>query len=274
MHLVILAGGTGKRLEPLTSEDNPKQLIKVLDSPSGEKESMLERTIRMLADAGLPGDDGSLSVITNNNQAESVKSQIGDNAEIILEPDSRNTYPAVLLASSYLIDKKGVGIDDSIVILPVDTYANDDFYKLVGQMDKAVKEHSNSIILIGTKAFIVSEDFGYIVPDKRHDDHADAVLITEFKEKPGTEKALGLIMNGALWNCGVFGFSAGFIKNYMEDNEIPTLFDDLAAGFTTLPKINFDREVVEKADEVRTLLYEGEWRDLGTKEALDSIINP
>lgn len=264
MELVLLSGGSGKRLWPLSNDSRSKQFLKILDSKSGELESMVQRVWRQLASAGL---EKSSTVTTSKAQVEIIHSQLGSDIPLIIEPERRDTFPAIALAATYLYHKKAVSLDEIVIVLPVDTYVEDAFFLKIKRIAEIVRNSNADITLLGVTPTYPSEKYGYIVPEVAclHDDYME---ISHFKEKPNVEEAQKLIGNNALWNCGIFAFKLEYILGLLTDNGLPTQYDELLRDYNKLPQISFDYEVVEKAKRIVATAYDGYWKDLGTWNTL------
>ena len=263
MHLILLSGGSGKRLWPLSNDVKSKQFLKVLPGPNGKHESMVQRVYRQMQEVG--GWD-SITVAAGISQKDQLGLQLGEEVNIVIEPERRDTFPAIALACSYLHSEKGAGLDESIAVLPVDPFVELDYFKNISRFDELIKKNPKGLVLMGAAPTIPSEKYGYIVP-KTKDDISE---VEYFKEKPDTETAQILIEKGALWNCGVFGLKIGYIAEILKEKyEIEKLdYKTMLASFASLTKTSFDYEVVERADKITVLRYEGQWKDLGTWETL------
>ena len=122
MNLILLSGGSGKRLWPLSNDIRSKQFLKILKSPTGEYESMVQRVYRQIKTA-IPGAE--ITITTGKRQVSSIVNQLGDKVSVCVEPTRRDTFPAIALATAYLASEKGVGPDEPVVVCPVDPYADD-----------------------------------------------------------------------------------------------------------------------------------------------------
>lgn len=126
MKLVLLSGGSGKRLWPLSNDTRSKQFLKVLESKEGQNESMVQRVWSQIEAVGL----GKSTVIaTSKTQRDMIHSQVGTDIPLIIEPERRDTFPAIALAAAYLHSEEKVSEDEVVVVLPVDPYVNDAFLK-------------------------------------------------------------------------------------------------------------------------------------------------
>jgi len=262
MKLILLSGGSGKRLWPLSNDTRSKQFLRVLESHSEQKVSMVQRVWGQLEEVGLAKDS---AIATSKMQREMIYSQLGLDVTIITEPERRDTFPAIALAASYLHSVKSISEDEVVVVLPVDPYVESDFFQRVKDLEKLINDTDTDLALIGVQPTYPSSKYGYIVPNKKKDSYLE---VSHFIEKPTEEKAKALIEENALWNCGVFAFKLGYLLKIIKEKNFPLDFKLLNSQYNKLPKISFDYEVVEKAQNIVSLPYEGYWKDLGTWNTL------
>ena len=261
MNIILLSGGSGKRLWPLSNDNLSKQFLRLLENPNGDKESMVQRVFRQLNEVNI---SGNIVIATGKSQLDSIKSQL-DNIDVVTEPERRNTYPAILLACAYLKYKKNVKEDEPIIVIPVDPYTDNSFFETLINMEKTVNEGRSDLTLMGIKPNEPSEKYGYIICDNSEN---NIKKVVKFQEKPSEEKAKELLKQGAYWNAGVFGFKLGYIMNIINKNIDANSFEDVYNKFSELKKDSFDYEVVEKASSINMIPYDGSWKDLGTWDAL------
>lgn len=264
MKLVLLSGGSGKRLWPLSNDTRSKQFLQVLEGKNGEKQSMVQRVWGQLENVGLAKE---ALIATSKLQREMIQMQLGLDVRHIVEPERRDTFPAIALAAAYLYSVDHVSLDEVITVLPVDPFVEDDFFESLKELDSIFDKTDADIALIGVQPTYPSEKYGYIVP-KENDDSESIYIVKHFVEKPSEEEAKQLIEHHALWNCGVFAFKLKYIIQLLQSRHIPTQFDELYEQYSTLPKISFDYEIVEKAKNIVVLPYDGAWKDLGTWNTL------
>lgn len=273
MHLILLSGGSGKRLWPLSNDIRAKQFLKLLENPFGNKESMVQRVWRQLNDDRIKDLWKSITIAASESQQEQLKIQLNQKFDIVTEPERRDTFPAIALACSFLYSEKDVNLEDNVIILPIDPYVEIDyFYKLLTIKQELEKTHAD-LILLGTRPLFPSEKYGYIVPEDSLKSES-LFRITKFVEKPKKEVAELLIKQNALWNCGVFGMQLKYILNMLKEKY---QFHDInyhyvKEHFCNLPQNSFDYEVVEQAHNIRALEYVGPWKDLGTWETITEEI--
>lgn len=264
MRLVLLSGGSGKRLWPLSNDTRSKQFLKVLEGKRVEKESMVQRVWGQLETVGLA--DSSV-IATSKMQRDMINRQLGMGVPLIIEPERRDTFPAIALATSYLYSIQNVSEDEVVVVLPVDPYVEDGFFEKVKELENVLLDSNADMALVGVRPTYPSSKYGYIVPKGKVTDDS-YFIVNHFTEKPSEEKAQTLIEMNALWNCGVFAFKLKYIIDILLEKELPLHYDKLSIQYNNLPKISFDYEVVEKANHIVALPYDGYWKDLGTWNTL------
>ncbi|GIO04839.1 mannose-1-phosphate guanylyltransferase [Brevibacillus reuszeri] len=265
MKLVLLSGGSGKRLWPLSNDVRSKQFLKLIESPNGGLESMVQRMWRQLASNQCLD---MTFISTSQSQVDLIYSQLGMNVPLILEPQKRDTFPAIALVASYLHTVKKLGRDEIITVMPVDSFVEDHFFQKLKQLEKVIEASGADLALMGVKPTYPSTKYGYIVPEPVIDESMLYQKVARFTEKPTEEQARVLLSEQALWNCGVFAFRLGYLLKEMNKRNVPIDHDQLLQTYSELPKISFDYEVVEKAKHVVVVPYAGDWKDLGTWNTL------
>ncbi|UUZ93057.1 mannose-1-phosphate guanylyltransferase [Paenibacillus sp. P25] len=265
MKLVLLSGGSGKRLWPLSNDSRSKQFLKVLRSEEGTLESMVQRVWRRL---GSTGFGRNAYIATGKAQVDMIQSQVGMEAPIIIEPERRDTFPAIALAATYLYSMEGVSLNEVVAVLPVDPYVENHFFNRIKQMEAVIHESGADLALMGVRPTYPSEKYGYIVPSETTDESSNYVNVSHFSEKPQEDKAKALIEQNALWNCGVFAFKLDYLISLLADKGLPIQYEAMLKQYDKLPKISFDYEVVEKAAKIVAIPYDGYWKDLGTWNTL------
>lgn len=271
MKLVLLSGGSGKRLWPLSNHFRSKQFLKTLKNSSNQWESMLQRVWRQLSFNQLID---STFISTSRTQVDMIQSQLGNNVPLIIEPERRDTFPAISLAGSYLYSKLAVDLHEVITVMPVDPYVENEFFDKVKELEGVIRQSDAEIALIGANPTYPSEKYGYIIPLKEKTKSKQPFArVDYFKEKPTEQQAELLIQQNALWNCGVFSFKLGYLIKLLEKKGHPLDYDELVQQYDKLPEISFDYEIVEKADRIVVLPYDGYWSDLGTWNTLTEDIH-
>lgn len=261
MNIILLSGGSGQRLWPLSNNVRSKQFIKLFKNSNGEYESMMQRVVRQIREVD---PDAALTIATSHDQVSSILSQVGEDASISVEPSRRDTYPAILLAASYLYDACGVSRDEAVVVCPVDSYVDTGFFKSISRLSEYASKGESKLVLMGIKPTFPTSKYGYIVPE----DNKDISRVKQFVEKPGEKKAAMLIEEGALWNGGLFAFKLGYVLDMLENEIGVTDYAGVSGKYEELRKISFDYAVAEVEESRAVMSYDGEWKDLGTWNTL------
>lgn len=265
MRIVLLSGGSGKRLWPLSNEKRSKQFLKVLENEERELVSMVQRVWGQLEKSGLAETS---YIATSKTQIEIMQTQIAPDVPLIIEPQRRDTFPAIALAATYLYSMSNVGLDEVICILPVDPYVENHFFDTVKKLEGILNQSKADLALIGVKPTYPSSKYGYIVPAEDYVENLNYRRVSHFREKPLEEEAVNLISQYASWNCGVFAFKLKYLIQFLQTKGLPIQYEELEKQYHQLPMISFDYEVVEKADSIVVVSYDGYWKDLGTWNTL------
>lgn len=265
MQLVLLSGGSGKRLWPLSNNARSKQFLPLLEKEDGTMESMVQRVVRQVREAHLTDD---ITLATNASQLDIIINQLGDSVSVVTEPERRDTFPAIALASGYLKLKKGCTDDEVVVIMPCDPFTEAGYFETIGRMVRCVEADVAELVLMGITPTYPSEKYGYVVPVTDNLMAEGSMAVSKFTEKPNVERAKELLGMGALWNGGVFAFRLGYMMEIAQRYVKADSFEEMRSRYSEFPKISFDYEVAEKADSVAVLPYSGQWKDLGTWNTL------
>ena len=261
MNIVLLSGGSGKRLWPLSNDVRSKQFIKIFRTEDGNYESMVQRVCRQIRKAD---PSASVTIATSKTQVSSIHNQLGEGVDISVEPCRRDTFPAIALAASYLADVKGIDPREVVVVCPVDPYVEDDYFEALKKLEKLAAEGKSNLVLMGIEPTYPSEKYGYIIPESGE----KIASVSTFKEKPDARTAAEYIQKGVLWNGGVFAFQLQFVLDKAHELMDFTDYHDLFARYDTLRSISFDYAVVEKEEKIRVMRFTGQWKDLGTWNTL------
>lgn len=264
MKIILLSGGSGKRLWPLSNDSRSKQFLKVLRDEHGVQESMVQRVWRQLEASGLSDD---VFVSTSKEQVDMLQNQLGCNVPLIIEPSRRDTFPAISLATITLFQKYKIAENEVLIFLPVDPYVEIEYFEKMKELEEALLASSADIALLGVVPTYPSEKYGYIIP-KQPDENQQFLLVDFFKEKPEAAEAQNLINKNALWNCGVFAFKASKLLGFLADKGYPLDYEEFLAQYNSMQRISFDYMVVEKSEKNCVLVYNGYWKDLGTWNTL------
>ena len=263
MHIVLLSGGSGSRLWPLSNGDRAKQFLKVLRDDKGNPESMVQRTYRKVR-ALVPEAD--VTVATCASQASWLADQVQGDYALAVEPERRDTAPAIMLACAHLAWEQGAEPADIVVVMPIDSFVDDAYYTRLFDLGRAVQSDAAELVLLGVEPTYPSEKYGYIVPEGPA---RGLRRVVRFTEKPGAAIASELISQGALWNCGVFAFRLSHLMSVLSGYYAgDPSYTALRTAYGTLPKNSFDYEVVERASSIAVVPYAGTWKDLGTWNTL------
>lgn len=270
MHLVLLSGGSGKRLWPLSNDARSKQFLKVLKDGDGNPVSMVQRVWQQLTAVGLAD---SAVIATGRAQVDMIHSQLGSDVRVIVEPERRDTFPAIALAAGYLHSKAGAARQDVVMVLPVDPYVEDRFFQRARQLETALLGSGADLALMGVVPSFPSTKYGYIIPELAESSTGAGAgpayrRVRAFREKPDEETARALMEQGALWNCGIFAFRLEFVFDRLREKGFSEDYSELLEQYGELPKISFDYEVVEKTQRIVVVDYDGDWKDLGTWNTL------
>ena len=261
MNIVLLSGGSGKRLWPLSNDIRSKQFIKIFKQEDGTYESMVQRVYRQIKKVDT---DATVTIATSKTQVSAIHNQLGEKVGISVEPCRRDTFPAIALATAYLVDVMHIDPSESVVVCPVDPYVEDSYFEALKELSDEADKGEANLVLMGIEPTYPSEKYGYIIPEST--DHV--ATVQTFKEKPTADVAEQYIAQGALWNGGVFAYKLGYVMNKAHELMDFTDYADLFAKYDTLKKISFDYAVVEHEPKIQVVRFAGTWRDLGTWNTL------
>lgn len=270
MNIVLLSGGSGKRLWPLSNDIRSKQFIKIFKDADGELESMVQRVYRQIKKVD---SDATVTIATSRTQVSAIHNQLGEDVGISVEPARRDTFPAIALATAYLVDVMNIDPEESVVVCPVDPYVNDDYFEALKRLSDQADKGEANLVLMGIEPTYPSEKYGYIIPES--EEQTSSVMT--FKEKPTAEIAQQYIDQGALWNGGVFAYKLKYVLDKAHELMDFVDYQDLYDKYETLNKISFDYAVVEHEDKIQVQRFAGDWKDLGTWNTLteameDSVV--
>ena len=185
MNIVLLSGGSGKRLWPLSNDIRSKQFIKIFRKPESDGESgssenkyesMVQRVYRQIKTVE---PEANITIATSKSQVSAIKNQIGSDVGISVEPCRRDTFPAIALAMAYLHDVKGISEDEAVVVCPVDPYVDNDYFEDVKRLWELANKGTANIVLMGMNPTYPSEKYGYIIPENKD----EVAKVSQFKEK-------------------------------------------------------------------------------------------
>lgn len=265
MKYILLSGGSGKRLWPLSNGVRSKQFLKIFLNSDGNHESMIQRMYRMLCEVD---STSSITIATSKSQVASIHHQLKNAVDICIEPCRRDTFPAIILSAAYLV-KNGASKDDVVVVCPIDPYVNKDYFECLNRIGKEAKEGDTNITLMGITPTFASPKYGYIIPENE----ADISYVKEFKEKPISSIAQEYIKQGGLWNGGVFAFKLGYILGIARDKLGTDDYDEIYKNYESYASISFDYAVVERESKIKVVRFDGQWKDLGTWNTLPDAMS-
>lgn len=279
-HIVIMAGGVGSRLYPLSTPEHPKQFIDLLDCGKTMIQLTAERCLEAVPDA-------LVWVVTSASLVHFVKEQLPfvPSEQILSEPVARNTAPCIAYACRKISRKYP---DSNILVTPADAYVPD-----TAAFSATVREamgftaRSSAIVCIGIKPESPCTQYGYIQAGGERQDGTSIVKVARFKEKPDLETARGYLAEGGFyWNAGIFVWNVSTVEKELRANapqiagkmdELePFLYSDsesdrLAGIFPGCDRISIDYAVMEKSPNVYMAAADWEWSDLGSFEAIEKV---
>lgn len=266
MQIILLSGGSGTRLWPLSNESRSKQFLRILPREnSDELESMVQRIVRQIREADI---DAPITLAISGPQRDPVVSQLGNEVGIVIEPSRRDTFPAISLACEYLAKEKGCSPDETIVVIPCDPFTVAEYFQTIKKMAQASSSHAAELLLMGIHPTYPSSKYDYIVPGEPEGE-SGIMKVREFVARPNPEKAAELIdLKDALWNGGVFVFKLGFMNQVSREFVDAATFSEIEKNFDKYPKVSFDYQVSAKTADTAVIPFSGYWKDLGTWNTL------
>ena len=273
MYGIILAGGSGSRLWPLSRELYPKQLLSL-----NHDKSLLQATFARLNSFI---DAKNIISTTNTKHVANVKRQLQDltqEVKVLSEPLGRNTAPAIAVAVKYVLEQNG---DDVIIVVPSDALINDteSFKSTVEKGAKLAQD--GYIVTFGIQPSYPETGYGYVnISDTPV---YDGYVVDRFVEKPDLETAKEYVKSGKyFWNSGIFMFKASTILKELESycpeiSKVLGSFDFNNSSnidycvFEKMPSISIDYAVMEKSDKIALVKLESDWNDLGSWQSIYDV---
>lgn len=259
MKAVILAGGSGTRLWPLSRANYPKQFLKINSEKSLLQQSV-ERALKHVRD---------VVVLTNQEQYYYTMYQLEDlglnEDSILAESLARNTAPAIALACLRYPE-------ENLLVLPSDHVLDENFFGVAKEVESLAKNH---ILTFGVKPTHPATGYGYIKPGERI---GATYRVERFAEKPSLGEAEEFLKAGYLWNSGIFLFSASLMLGEFKAH-LPELYrhassaEQLTKNYSALPNISIDYAVIEKSSKVAVVPFSGTWHDLGSWRSVYELLN-
>lgn len=265
MNIILLSGGSGSRLWPLSNDIRSKQFIQLFREESGDYESMVQRVHHQITSVA---KDAKITIATSKTQVSAIRNQLGDKVSLCIEPYRRDTFPAIALAAAYLHDELSVSLDECVVVCPVDPYVDNSYFEAVDKLQNLVDMGTANLTLMGIEPTYPSEKYGYIIPETTE----NTSFVKEFKEKPDRETAEDYLAKSALWNAGVFAFKLGYLLDKVHNIVGYSDYYNLYKKYDALEKISFDYAVVEKESSIQVVRYAGEWKDVGTWNTMSEVM--
>lgn len=265
MNIILLSGGSGKRLWPLSNEVRSKQFLKIYKLEDGSYESMVQRVYRQIKSVD---PEAKITIATSKSQVSSIFNQLGGQVGLSVEPSRRDTFPAIALAVAYMHDVLGVDSEDSVSVCPADHYVEPEYYRVAERLGQQALKGEADLVLMGIQPTYPSDKYGYIIPYGTK----EVDWVEQFKEKPDEETAKGYIERGALWNAGVFAFKLKYVLDTAKRIFGTSEYSEILARYNELTKISFDYAVVEKTERIQVIRYSGEWRDIGSWSMLSQTM--
>lgn len=261
MNVVLLSGGSGRRLWPLSNDICGKQFIKIFKAEDGTHESMLQRVYRQIKKVEV---NASITVAAGKAQISAIRNQLGENVSISVEPCRRDTFPAIALAAAYLADVAEIEREASVIFCPVDIWVEDDYFTALKELSDLADQGEAKLVLMGIEPSCPSDKYGYMIPATAE----KTAAVRCFKEKPDAEAAAEYIRQGALWNGGVFACKLNYVLKKAQELLGFSGYHELYEKYEMLEKISFDYAVVEKEKKIQVMRFAGRWQDIGTWNTL------
>ena len=256
MNIVLLSGGSGKRLWPVSTDSCPKQFLSFF----GDNRSLLEKTYQDVIK-----NFSNVFIATQDEHKNKVHTQINDDIDLIVEPKRIGTFGAILNAAVFLKYEKKLSDDEFVSIIPTDHDVDETFYNVLLDAEKLLISKNENICLIGIKPRYPSTQFGYILKNKN--------MVEKFFEKPDEEKAKKLIEKEALWNSGIVVFRLKHIIDLSKKYVDFETYDEFLRKYVTLPNNSFDKQYLEKENNICLIETDSNWNDLGTWEIMSKKIS-
>lgn len=272
MKIIILAGGGGTRLFPLSRANYPKQFLKI-----GAPQSLLAQTVARFLPLAAAND---IVIVTNHEHLHHVRNELAvcgaGAAHVLLEPIGRNTAPAVALAARYCLDNLGADEEELLLVTPSDHLVGkpEAFAQAIRQA--AAMAACGRIVTFGVRPDKPETGYGYIQAGAKQ---GDGYIVESFKEKPDAATAERYLKAGNYyWNSGLFAFAIGTLRDELARYQ-PAIhahmekpFAAMLQDFAGLPDISLDYAIAEKSDRIVTIPLAADWSDIGSWDAIYDVL--
>lgn len=265
MNIILLSGGSGKRLWPLSNDIRSKQFIKIFQKKDGTYESMVQRVYRQIRETD---ETAKVTIATSRAQISAIHNQLGEGVCISPEPCRRDTFPAMALSAAHLTDMQGIDPEESVVVCPVDPFVEKEYFEALKALSVQAGKGEANLVLLGIAPTYPSEKYGYIIPEGEE----KFSFVKTFREKPAARKAKEYMEQGALWNGGVFACKLKYLLEKAHELMDFTDYQNLYDNYDAMEKISFDYAVVEKEPEIQVMRYAGQWKDIGTWNTMTEVM--
>ena len=258
---VILAGGAGTRLRPLSSDENPKQFLKLF-----EGQSLLQKTFARAKQLLAPEH---IFVSTNVQYADKCREHLPrmPRHNVIAEPARRNTAPAIALCTFAIEQRLG---PCTICFLPADHYIGNEaeFVRVLARAYRYAEEH-DALVTIGIEPTEPNTGYCYLEIGESLED--EVLRVRSFKEKPNQERAEEFLRAGNYaWNGGIFVWRTDVFRRDLEASA-PEIVHVTAENYESMPSISIDYALMEKAPRVATIRGDFDWSDVGSFQQLERV---